>query len=121
MIEDEKILIRVSIEERDLVSMFMYNMPGIFSSIVTWNELMPVILKISDHQYTDDSCKDHHINFYDYAWPRTFGMRDDTGKYMFRFNANTLFTDELLIKAAWMAVVDFIKISPSLCTDNAKS
>lgn len=44
----------VSIEERDLVSVFMYGMKGIFPSIVTWNDLIPVCIKLKiDYIPTD--------------------------------------------------------------------
>lgn len=73
----------------------------------SWDWLMPVIDKISLHQYDDKSwegCPPYN----DYAWPRTFGMISEDGKYLFRFNAQPLFEADKLIDAAWQAVVYFI-------------
>ena len=44
--------LKVSIEERDLVSNFAFGMEGIFPSLVTWNDLMPVVEKIRDLGHT---------------------------------------------------------------------
>lgn len=76
----------------------------------SWDWLMPVIERISLYQYDDKSwegCPPYN----DYAWPRTFGMISETGKYLFRFNAQPLFEADKLIDAAFQAVVYFIQNS----------
>jgi hypothetical protein len=74
----------------------------------SWEWLMPVVEKISTIQFTDESWKGSEP-YQNYAWPRTFGMRDEEGNYMVRFNASPLHTASTLIEAVWLAVVDFIK------------
>lgn len=66
---------------------------------VSWDWLMPVIEKISSHSFGDG----------DRAYPRTFGMKNDDGDYMVRFNRYRVCYAESFINAAWLAVVDFIK------------
>lgn len=68
-----------------------------------WNNLMRVIEKIGLIKI--DDYESYQNTFY----PRTFGMRNEEGEYMFRFNASTLFISKSFIKAAWLAVVDFIQ------------
>jgi hypothetical protein len=65
----------------------------------SWDELIPVIEKISKIPF------DGRDTFY----PRTFGMTDEEGNFMFRFNGHCLFAHKELIKAAYAAVVDLIK------------
>jgi hypothetical protein len=66
----------------------------------SWNEIMPVIEKISSIKFDD----------FDYAYPRTFGMiSQETGEFMFRFNRYPLFCDSVLLTAAFRAVIDFIQ------------
>jgi hypothetical protein len=71
----------------------------------SWNWLMPVIEKISKIPVigaTEQS---------DTCYPRTFGMlQDDTGLPMFRFNCCHLYVGATLIEAAWIAVVELIKM-----------
>lgn len=64
---------------------------------------MPVIIKISKIKI------DQHEQHVDYYYPRTFGMPDNEGRPMFRFNCCGLFTRETLIEAAHAAVYDFIQ------------
>jgi hypothetical protein len=77
-----------------------------------WADLMPAVTKICNHQYPDyfkfADTRDR-TPFEDYAYLRTFGMRDENGLYMVRFNATALFKAETLIEATWLAVVDFIE------------
>ena len=75
----------------------------------TWGNLMPVVEKISTIQFTDESWKENPVPYYDYAWPRTFGMRNEQGQYMVRLNASTLHTADKFIDAVYLAVVDFIQ------------
>jgi len=42
--------LKVSIEERDLVSIFLIGEAGLFPSNVSWNDLMPVIAKCYSFQ-----------------------------------------------------------------------
>lgn len=78
-----------------------------------WNMLMPIIEKISKIKI------EPHEQHIDYHYPRTFGMPDNEGRPMFRFNCGTLFTGETLIEAAHKAVYDFIQwYQSSLNTQN---
>ena len=73
-----------------------------------WNWLMPVIEKITKFEIKyNDTWRETEETFNPY--PRTFGMRDDMGLFMFRFNVGSLFKSEKLIEAAYMAVIDFIE------------
>lgn len=69
----------------------------------SWDSLMPVIIKISNLKI-----KYENENTYYNPYPVTFGMRNEEGLYMFRFHSWFLYSDEELIKAAWLAVTDFI-------------
>lgn len=64
----------------------------------SWDWLMPVVEKITLISTGDD----------DFFYPRTFGMRDAEGNYMFRFNRMPLYTAKSFIEATHAAVVDFI-------------
>lgn len=64
-----------------------------------WNWLMPVVEKITQIPTGDD----------DFFYPRTFGLRDADGNFLFRFNMCALITAKTLIEAAHGAVVEFIK------------
>lgn len=66
---------------------------------VKWELLFPVVEKILEYKYEDG----------DTAYLRTFGMRNEEGEKMVRFNRHALFQSESLIKATWLAVVDFIE------------
>lgn len=76
-----------------------------FKYQTSWDWLMPVIIKIAQHRYV--TYGDAPINF-QYAWPRTFGMIDEDGRFMFRFNAAQLHAAVTLIDAAWLAVIDWL-------------
>lgn len=65
----------------------------------SWDWLMPVVEKISLISTGDD----------DFFYPRTFGMRDADGNFLFRFNRHPLYTAKTLIEATHAAVVEFIK------------
>lgn len=77
----------------------------------SWDWLMPVVEKISDYHYPDfyigEKPEEAH-EFDDYAYPRTFGMRDEEGNYMVRINANSLHKSQSFIEATWLAIVDWI-------------
>jgi hypothetical protein len=64
-----------------------------------WGKLMTVVEKIAEHRYEDG----------DYVYPRTFGMKDEFGRPMFRFNRYPLFHGKTFREACWYAVVDYIK------------
>lgn len=71
----------------------------------SWDWLMPVVEKITRIPLPykqDDGRQDTH-------WPRTFGMLDEWGNPMFRFNCGKLFTADTLIEATYKAIVDFIE------------
>lgn len=65
----------------------------------SWDWLMPVVEKISLMPTVDD----------DFYYPRTFGMRDADGHFLFRFNRQPLYTASSLIEVTHCAVVEFIK------------
>lgn len=69
----------------------------------SWNKLMPVIEKICKLKIGDGD------EYVEYACPRTFGMLDKNGLFMFRFNGFQLHSCETLIEAAWFGVIDFIE------------
>jgi hypothetical protein len=80
----------------------------------SWAALMPVIEKISKHEYERYLTQngDDEYEEIETAYPRTFGMINSrTGDFMFRFNRCYLFGAPTLIEAAWLAVVDFIQTS----------
>jgi hypothetical protein len=70
----------------------------------SWDWLMPVIEKISNLEM-----KYLNVNEYFNPYPRTFGMQDESGLYLFRFNDHCLFSHQNLIVAAYEAVVDFLE------------
>jgi hypothetical protein len=70
----------------------------------SWDWLMPVIEKISQHKWEPDE------DYSTYVYPVTFGMRRESdGQYMFRFVCSGLFIEPKLIDAAYKAVVDWIQ------------
>lgn len=69
-----------------------------------YSSLMPVVEKICKYKFEDG----------DTAYPRTFGMLDENGHYMVRFNRFQLFTAPTLIEAIYTAVLTFIKEIKSL-------
>jgi hypothetical protein len=77
----------------------------------SWDWLMPVVEKIAQHVY--ETYPDHNgykeTVAHDRAYPRTFGMIDNEGRWMVRINRMPLEQEETLIKATYQAVVEFIK------------
>lgn len=69
----------------------------------SWEDLMPVIVKISKEPLIDAR------EYSDTCYPRTFGMPHSDGTFMFRFNAFTLHYGSTWIEAAYAAVVEFIE------------
>ena len=69
-----------------------------------WDWLMPVIEKISRQELKYRNSEETYN-----PYPRTFGMINDEGKFMFRFNVDQLFIEEQLIDAAYQAVIYFLK------------
>lgn len=71
--------------------------------------IMPVVEKICRLRVGDG------ITFYDYCYPRTFGMLNaETGQIMVRLNGNPLFEADTLIEAIWLAVTYFIEHESNL-------
>lgn len=67
-----------------------------------WENLMPVIEKISCVVFDDESKET--------VYPRTFGMYEiESGNWMFRFNRYPLFKAQNLIDAAYDAVLNFLE------------
>lgn len=103
----------------DRPSMIYYSYNGFMNTIdqmkyhLSWDWLMPIIEKISKVPVigaTEQS---------DTCYPRTFGMlQDDTGLPMFRFNCCHLYVGATLIEAAWIAVVEFIKMENNFKNNN---
>lgn len=67
----------------------------------SWKSLMPVVNKIMDVKY-DDTVDGT-------AYLRTFGMKNDEGQYMVRFNRYSLHAAEKLRDATYAAVIEFIQ------------
>jgi hypothetical protein len=67
----------------------------------SWEYLMPVVEKIIDYKYDDEPDGT--------AFLRTFGMKDEQGLYMVRFNRCVLHSEETLLNATYMACLDFIE------------
>lgn len=64
----------------------------------SWEWLMPVIVKICTERFEDG----------DNSYVRTFGMRDEAGLYMFRFNRGILFHAPTIMEAAYAGVLDYV-------------
>jgi len=64
---------------------------------------MPVIIKISKLKISLEPTD------IDYAYPRTFGMMNEEGDLMFRFNGFLLHSDKELINAANKATIEYIE------------
>lgn len=77
----------------------------------SWDWLMPVIEKIAQHTYEsyNESNGYKDIIVHDRAYPRTFGMIDNEGKWMVRINRQHLEQENTLIEAAYKSVIEFIK------------
>ena len=96
-----------------------------FNISENWEWIMEIVVKISEYRYPDyyraeslDSAMGRASLYEDTAQPRTFGMRDEQGNYMVRFNASQLHSAPTLKQAAWMAIVDWI--SDTMETENTK-
>lgn len=78
----------------------------------SWDWLMPVVEKITNHVYDEEEVDDgfggKRIAKYT-AYLRTFGMLSSEGKQMVRFNRSPIFEADTLIDATYQAVVDWIK------------
>jgi len=79
----------------------------------SWEWLMPIVEFIMEYKYPDywggsTISEEDKVRYDDHAYPRTFGMRDEAGRYMVRFNANTLCFGDTFKEAVWNAVIDFI-------------
>jgi hypothetical protein len=77
----------------------------------SWDWLMPVIQKIAEYTYEsyNDSNGYKDVIVHDRAYPRTFGMMDNEGKWMVRINRQHLEQENTLIEAAYKSVIEFIK------------
>jgi hypothetical protein len=69
----------------------------------SWGWLMPVVEKISAQKFEDE----------DTAHLRTFGMINDEGNFMVRFNRQDLFKAKTLLEATYLAVCDYVNSHPS--------
>lgn len=74
-----------------------------------WKWLMPVILKIGEIEMPDDEYPNGNRKFVSQIYPRTFGMKNEEGLYMFRFNGYFLHQEKELIKAAYKACIEVLK------------
>ena len=69
-----------------------------------WDWLMLVAERIIKTKIGDG------VEYVEYPFLRTFGMiNEETGDYMVRFNGFQLFQSETLIKATYLAIIDFIE------------
>jgi len=72
----------------------------------SWDWLMPVVEKICKYEFDDASIESHDT--YDYSYLKTFGMLDEDGNFLVRFNRGFLHAEKILIDAVFKAVVEFI-------------
>jgi hypothetical protein len=70
-----------------------------------WNWLMPVVEKIAKTKMRFRNVEEDY-----YSYPVTFGMSNEEGDFMVRLYCGQLFSKPKLIEAAFLAVVDFIKL-----------
>lgn len=101
--------LKIDSNSYSLLEVFMGRMPfdgQDCPAVISWNYLMPVVEKISKYCYeefkTNNGYKD--VTEYDYAYPRTFAMLNNSGKFMIRINRMCLHEDEILIKATYEAI-----------------
>ena len=66
-----------------------------------FRELMEVVEKICREKFNDESNETSYL--------RTFGMINEDGDFMVRFNRGRLFVSETLIGATFDAVLDFLR------------
>jgi hypothetical protein len=89
----------------------------------SWGWLMPVVEKINNHHYPEYYLVSKRTEddgpYDDTGYLRTFGMRDNEGRYMVRFNASALHYGKSLIEATWIAVVDWIQWYNNPVVDNS--
>jgi hypothetical protein len=64
-----------------------------------WDWIMPVVEKICKEKFEDGST----------AFLRTFGMITDDLGFMVRFNRHSLFIEDTLIQATFLAVGEFLR------------
>jgi len=64
-----------------------------------WDWIMPVVEKICKEKFKDGST----------AFLKTFGMITDDLGFMVRFNRHSLFIEDTLIQATFLAVGDFLQ------------
>ena len=76
--------LKISVEDRDLISVFMYGDTGLYSRTITWNDLMPLVQKIKPLAYT--------VDIDSIAWRRLSGLG--------------IFSS---IESVYQAVIEFIK------------
>ncbi len=72
----------------------------------SWDWIMPVLEKICSMTFT---IPDKHGGGTWSPCLRTFGMKNDEGKFMVRLNTSPLHESDKLIDATYAAVVEFIK------------
>lgn len=72
-----------------------------------FHDLMRVVEKICKEKFSDNET----------SYLRTFGMLNDSGEFMVRFNRGRLFEEKKLIDATFFAVVDFLQNNKRLCSD----
>lgn len=77
----------------------------------SWDWLMPVVEKIAQHVYEtiEENNGYKNVTHTDRAYPRTFAMLDNNGKWMVRINRMSLEQESTLIEATYKAVVEWIK------------
>jgi len=70
----------------------------------SWDWLAPVLEKICRMKIGDGK------TYVEYAYPRTFGMlNEEAGQIMVRLTGYPVFEADTLIKATYLAIIDFIK------------
>jgi hypothetical protein len=66
--ENEMSLFKLSIKNRDLISEYMFGMKGLYSTYFQWNDLMPVVKKVSKYILETDFKSKRKLNSALKAW-----------------------------------------------------
>lgn len=84
--------------------------PDSFEFHKRWDWIMPVVETISNFVYEVEEVNDGLSTRIEThrAYPRTFGMQTDDGRWMVRFNRNQLHVGESFIETVFFACVDFV-------------
>ena len=90
----------IDIEGRDLLSVFMHGMKGLYSRKITWNELMPVVEKINSLKVKTIDNTEERVDVIIYR--NTCHINDEQQIIIEETGRN-------MIESTYKAVVSFIK------------